>query len=273
MAFLIPFPEFKDYAMQEVSFLQLKYDGHLGKIYRGQGDVQIFSKNDIDITDKAMSCEQVAKVLSNVPKHSILFGELFSEGAAATVPTLLKQGSQELQFRAFAAPVFATNNWFNRDLIDTVEELETKGITCAYTARLQNGQVDREGLLARAVQKGIEGWVLKLSHMKGWYKLKPVKTADVVVTATKQSWTANHFGDLQCVVVSVYNDKGQLVTVGNVGTGFTEEFRKTVDRHTLLGKVCEVSFDSFMVNAMRFPRFVRWREDKNPQDCKWTQFE
>jgi len=265
--FLIDFPNIKDYHGQEVKFLQPKYDGHLAKIHKAKEAI-VLTKNDKDITKKLYSCPKVAKIISLIPEHSILFGELFSQGAATDIPTLLKQGSELLQLRIFAAPIFRSLNLWNRDLCEVENILTKAGIPFAPTSLIED--VDVGMLLQAAVLEGLEGWVLKKSHLRGWYKLKPVKTIDAFVIVAKKSFSANHFGVLQSVTIGVY-DGTKIKIIGDVGSGFTEEFRTAANFDELKGRVCEVEYDSFAKNKLRFPRFLRWREDKDAKDCTIKQ--
>jgi len=265
--FLIEFPNIKDYHGQEVNFLQPKYDGHLAKIYKAE-KVTILTKNDKDITEKLYSCSEVAKIISLIPEHSILFGELFSQGAATDVPTLLKQRSKFLQLRIFAAPIFKTKNLWNRDLLEVQTIIESAGIPFAPTKLVK--EVDTEMLLQTAVLEGLEGWVLKKSHLKNWYKLKPIRTLDAFVIVAKKSFSANNFGELQSCTVGIYNGD-KIKIIADVGGGYSKEFRASCNLDDLKDRVMEIEYDSFAKNKLRFPRFLRWREDKDSKNCTVEQ--
>jgi hypothetical protein len=268
MAFIVDFPTFNRYHGQDIRYLQPKYDGHLLKIHRHPGALTTLSKNDIVNTDKVLSCPEVRKILDKIPDHTIAFAELFSKGAATDVPTLLNEGSSDLRLRLFAAPVFGSHNLFNKDLCDVQDWVEEAGIPFAPTSRIR-WTVDVDALLLRAKEEGLEGWVLKKAHMKGWYKLKPTKELDAFVIGTKKSWSANYFGDLEGIVFAVY-DGPKCVIIGETGNGFDDDERK-IDPKTLIDRVCEIEYDSFAKNRLKFPRFVRWRDDKEKKDCKWSQ--
>ena len=92
-----------------------------------------------------------------------------------------------------------------------------------------------------------------------------------------QSFSSTHFGGLQGINIAVYKDN-KVHDLGQVGSGFDLEYRKSLDtkekRNELIGKVCEVAFDSIAANGkLRFPRFIRWRTDKNLKSCTMEQFE
>ena len=276
MPFILDFPKFRDFVDQDVEFIQPKFDGYLAKMHRAKEGVTVLTKNDKVITPKALACPAVAEVLAKIPKHSILFGELFSTGAATDVPTLLNQGSELLQLRIFAAPVFSTNNWFNANLIEVQRQLEEDwGIPFAETSRYADCTFTREELLEAAVAEKMEGWVLKEKHMKGWYKLKPSKFIDAFVVTVNKSFSANNFGDMKSMTVGIYeqrNGKRLLRIIADVGGGWSKEFRETQPTTAQYKfKVCEIEYDSFMKNRLRFPRFVRWREDKDADQCTWDQ--
>jgi len=279
----IEFPKFKDYIDQKVNYIQPKFDGHLVKIYKEQIgeyiETSVFTKNDKDITKKICNIKHLHDMLICIPPNSILFGELHCPGIKATsIPTLLNNTDERLQISIFAAPILNRLNFQNEDLISIMNKVTFYNIPVINTkiTLLQNIRKNTiERLLKEAEEQKLEGWVLKENHMSGWYKLKPVKTIDCFVISSSQSFSSSHYGGLQSISVACYkkdkNDKLRIHLLGNVGSGFTKEFRLSfegVSRFALLDKICEVAYDSIAANGkLRFPRFIRWRDDKNKKDC------
>lgn len=265
--FIIDFPKFKRYSGQDVSWLQIKCDGHLAKIHKGK-TATIFSKNDKDLTNKAMSCKQVRQILDKLPMHTIAFGELWHPDYHATsVPTMLNDGDDELKLTIFAAPLFATRNLFNKPL-DLVADIVSEYVEFVWTSKIETACID--SLLHRAMQVGQEGWVLKQAHMKGWYKLKPTNTVDAFVISTSRSFSANHYGEIKGVQIAVYKED-RVKVIADVGSGFEEEWRKS-DPKSVIGMVCEVEYDEVAANGrLKFPRFIRWRQDKRKEECDYEQ--
>lgn len=160
--------------------------------------------------------------------------------------------------------------------------------------RLQSHAEIEERFLA-ARDRGNEGLILKRaaslyeSGKRGgnWLKVKrPYATLDVVVTAAEQGHgrRASVLSDLTFAVRS----GDRFLNVGKAYSGLTDEeirqltalFRTaTLERYgrvSLLRPevVLEVAFDGVQKSprhksgyALRFPRIVRWRQDKRPVDC------
>jgi DNA ligase-1 len=154
-------------------------------------------------------------------------------------------------------------------------------------------ELDR--LFGEARARGNEGLVLKRKgslyepgrRSGAWHKLKrPYATLDVVITAAEQGngRRATVFSDYTFAVRS----ENGFVNVGKAYSGLTdEEIRQltkllraaSTDRfgRVMLVKpeiVLEVAFDGVQKSprhksgyALRFPRIVRWRQDKRPEDC------
>lgn len=111
------------------------------------------------------------------------------------------------------------------------------------------------------------------------------ETRDNMITIT---YGENHYGEegwepvtkpyalgwMTSIGIGAYNDNGELVELGTVSSGLTDEDRanmaKEPDRYT--GMV--VSLHCMAIDrkekTLRHPVFKFWREDKNPQDCTIT---
>lgn len=289
----IAFPKFKFYTNQPVRYIQAKLDGHLTKIYKDENHcVTAYTKNDKDITDKLWSIFYIRGILATMPAESTIFAELHCPEAFATdVPTMLNNGDDRLRLTAFAAPMIAGAKILDcSDVLDVMKRLQEFGFDTPETRvvspnKLEDAfsmaivsKTEQAQLLKEAVERKLEGWVLKEGHMSGWFKLKPTKSFDAFVIGTCESFSEQHFGGLKSINVAVYESvvNKKVIDLGQVGSGFTAEYRSEFNtkekRDTLIGKVCEVKYDCLASQGKpKFPRFVRWRDDKNAEDCTMDQ--
>jgi len=154
---------------------------------------------------------------------------------------------------------------------------------------------DLDRLFREARGRGNEGLVLKRKgsvyepgrRSGAWHKLKrPYATLDVVITAAEQGSgkRATMFSDYTFAVRS----ENGFVNVGKAYSGLTDEEIRELTRllraastdrfgRVMLVKpeiVLEVAFDGIQKSprhksgyALRFPRIVRWRRDKRPEDA------
>jgi DNA ligase-1 len=154
---------------------------------------------------------------------------------------------------------------------------------------------DLENLFVAARARGNEGLLLKRrgsvyepgKRSGAWHKLKrPYGTLDVVITAAEQGngRRASVFSDYTFAVRS----GNGFVNIGKAYSGLTDTEIKQLTRllraastdkfgRVMLVRpeiVLEVAFDGVQKSsrhkagyALRFPRILRWRHDKRPEDC------
>lgn len=155
---------------------------------------------------------------------------------------------------------------------------------------------DANALFDQARQRGNEGLMFKRRDApyefgkrgQAWLKLKkPFATLDVVVTAAEVGH-GKRAGLLSDVTFAVQNHEGRLLNVGKAYTGLTDAEIKemtnllkalTTERHASIHLVrphvvLEVAFDGITRSqrhksgyALRFPRILRWRKDKTPDQA------
>ena len=174
--------------------------------------------------------------------------------------------------------------------------LETLGHPVLLSPQYTASSLDElERLFQAARQRGNEGLVLKRRgslyesgrRSGAWLKWKrPYATLDVVITAAEQGHgrRASVLSDYTFAVRS----GDQFLNVGKAYSGLTDqEIRELTGllRASTVGRygpvlavrpevVLEVAFDGVQPSArhksgfaLRFPRILRWRRDKTPEQC------
>ena len=255
-------PKIRDYSGQPVRYAQEKKDGYLTYLSRYKNRISAQLKNGGDISH--LNCFNVS-----IPDDTVIVGELYWDGPATSVVTLIKENSPKLKFSAFALPVFRGLNYEDEPLATALFHLENMGLQIPWTEEYSELSVlDEEVFKAEAVIRGYEGFVFKESHFSGWYKCKPQKTVDAFVVDYDISESNTFMGNLKAFKVAVLNEKGEEVIIASVGTGFKAEFKKSCDPKKYIGKVLEVKYQSVASQGnLQFPRFVRWRDDKLAGEC------
>ena len=101
-----------------------------------------------------------------------------------------------------------------------------------------------------------------------WIKLKRQRSLSALVTAfnTGEGSRAGTFGSL---AMALFNSSGDLVPIGDVGTGFSQADLEAV--HALdLPFVIEVQYQEWTGTALRMPVFKGVRQDMPPKDCTFA---
>lgn len=137
----------------------------------------------------------------------------------------------------------------------------------------EEGQAALHKYAQDMVDAGYEGIMIKdldapyeCNRSKSWLKWKPTITVDLEVIGIEEG-TGRNKGRLGALVCAG-NDHGKDIVV-NAGSGFSDKDRKQLweDRNVIFGRTVELMADAVTQNqdgtySLRFPRFVRFRDDK-----------
>lgn len=257
-------------------FAHEKKDGYWSQLVKHpDGTVEVFlRKMDKNIWPQIEKITHIKKAVNNLPNNSVLNCELYAPGMpASSVITLINSSSAKLQMCPFGAEKLS--GWRdlgnpNISLPQFNEAIKKYGFDAAELIAIAC-RTQKE-LLAMAVVRRYEGWVLKNSLFDCWTKLKPERTVDAVVVSVSISDSETMRGAMKAIQVAVYAH-GQLKIIASVGSGFDYEFKRTVNPESLIGRVAEIKYDCLCAKGkLRFPTFIRWRDDeKTPNECKIEQ--
>jgi len=256
-------------------FAHEKKDGYWVEVCKYEdGTVEIFKKKrDVNIWDNLKPIPHIREAIKNLPNCSSLQCELYSPGiSASSVITMIKSSDPKLRLCPFAAPIYGGKDGGCLGLLQFNNVMAKLGFDTAEIIPLKRGRVREDDLLDMAVDRKIEGWVLKTEHLGKWVKLKPVRTVDAVVVRSNISKSISFEGGLKAITVAVY-DKDKEVVIASVSCGFTIDYRMSVHADSLIGKVAEIQYDSICAKGrLRFPVFLRWRDDeKTAKECTIEQ--
>jgi len=129
-----------------------------------------------------------------------------------------------------------------------------------------SGDESEDELLIQAERTGLEGWVISDGNRYHQQKLKVNKTLEAFASGFVDG-KGQHVGEVGSITCSVYAADEKVIIIANVGS-LSLEVRHCIDRKADLGRVLEVKYDRIgSKGKLRFPRFVRWRDDKLPRKC------
>ncbi len=265
-----------------------KIDGIRALAFISEGSVKIYSRKTNDIT--AHYPEITADLKHLGPDMAVLDGEICAldgEGRPSfqsLQPRMNLSRSQDIQAASLDIPAY----YFIFDLL-YLDGFDLKNVklrdrklllTQVFSAQKQLRLLDYfsgdgELILYRSFQYGFEGIIAKQLESRyepgkrsgKWLKIKKVLSDDFIIGGYTpgQGSRKNTFGSL---LLGYYNQPGELVYAGNVGTGFDEPARKDL-KNRLDGIASAVNPFSTVVD--KFPG-VQWVKPRMVAEVKFSEW-
>ena len=295
---------------------EIKWDGYRAVAFLGDGDVRLVSRNHNDLTARFSELRGLSKSVD--AKNAILDGEVvvlddqgrpsFSlmqqrTGMRSHGRQTTPRGDLPILYYVFDL-IYLDGYDLRKVTLDERKRILREIVTDSEMVRYSDHFAGSgNALFGVAKEKGLEGIIAKKANScyeerrsREWQKIKITQTVDCVIGGyTDPEGSRQYFGSL---MLGLYNDKKQLIHVGNAGTGFNHALLKEISA-VLKGidsssnpftgptepkrahwvkptRVAEVKFTEWTHETngggvkLRAPVFMSLREDKNPEDCTFA---
>jgi bifunctional non-homologous end joining protein LigD len=221
---------------------EIKWDGYRAIAEVNKGGNKLYSRNGLTF-NKAYA--KVFEGLKSFKKDAIIDGEIvvFDEKGKPNFQKLQNYQNRDkylIQYYVFDIIELAGKSVTSLTLIERKEILQ-KLLPESDVIKYCD-HVDGEGklLFKEMVKMGLEGMIAKRKQSKylvgkrtsDWLKIKNVQSQEAIIVGfTDPKGSRSSFGSLLLAV----KNKGKLTSIGNVGTGFTDQSLK--DLHSKLKKI------------------------------------
>jgi bifunctional non-homologous end joining protein LigD len=292
---------------------EIKWDGYRAIAFIAKGKVRLVSRNQNDLTAQYPELQSVPSFIQ--AETAILDGEVAaldehgrSSFSLMQQRTGIRSGGRRTGSRQDISVLYYVFDLLYLDGYDLRRvSLEERKELLAKITRL-DGPVrysdhfpQGKALFDVARQKGLEGILAKRRssvyeerRTREWLKIKITQTLDCVIGGyTDPEGSRSYFGS---IVLGLYDKKGDLIHVGQAGTGFDQAMLKQVWQklekletkrspfpkgvealrtvHWIKPElVAEIKFSEWTHESaeggmkLRAPVFLRLRNDKDPKEC------
>lgn len=287
----------------------IKWDGVRCLAYcEGNAGVTLQNRNGVDITHRYPDIALMLGAVTADYGRIVLDGEIvvFAEDGKPDFSLIAKRDRVGSKEKAEQAMLTLPATFIAFDLLD-FNGTDLKGVT--YEARRAMLEVhfsdasssphmftlsptsDNGQAMWNLVQRlGIEGLIAKRNdglyvpyRSADWIKVKDTRRISCIVTGT-QDGTGSKEGMVGALLLGLIGDDSTLVDVGKVGTGFTDDDRRKLQRyfddlpeyspHEMGALVVEVEYLNLTNDGkLRFPSFKGLRSDVDAGDCTTDQLD
>ena len=292
---------------------EIKWDGYRAIAFINNGNVRLVSRNHNDLTPQFAELKSLPQFVN--AKAAVLDGEIVAlDETGRSSFSLMQQrtgirsggrraaGRSDVDVAYYVFDLIYLDGYdLRRVPLEERKSILSQIVTADPLVKYSEHFSDRGiALFDAAKQQGLEGILAKRRaslyeerRTREWLKIKITQTVDCVIGGyTDPEGTRQHFG---AIVLGLYDKKGQLVHVGQAGTGFNFATLKEVwgilhkletERSPFYGpvdaahvhwvkpqRVAEIKFTEWTHETaegglkLRAPVFMRLRDDKDAKDC------
>jgi bifunctional non-homologous end joining protein LigD len=297
---------------------EIKWDGYRAVCFLAEGKITLMSRTQNDLTARFSELKGLANSVH--AKTAILDGEVVAlddEGRPSF--SLMQQrtgfqrwgrsgpGRADVPILYYAFDLLYLDGYDLRrvPLEQRKDALQRVIDTTGFLRFSDHYPAQGKALFAVAKQKGLEGILAKRKESLyeerrsgQWLKIKITRTVECVIGGyTDPEGSREYFGS---IVLGLYDKKGDLIHVGQAGTGFDRKLLKEIyqllhARETAKNPfhgpvdaprtahwvkpelVAEIKFTEWTHETaeggvkLRAPVFMGLRDDKKPEECTFTQ--
>jgi bifunctional non-homologous end joining protein LigD len=282
-----------------------KLDGYRTLAYLQNGRVKLLSRRGLDVSSQY---PDVVKSLSWQPQpEMVLDGEIvaldaFGRTCFQCLQNRLNHGDFQIIYYVFDILYLGGKDLRGTPLIQRKNLLEKAFNPDTHVRLVDYFENDAEALYQASLAQGLEGILAKLKNSayedglrsKNWLKIKATLSDEFIICGYTAG-VGNRAKTFGALVLGSYNDRGQLVFAGHVGSGFDDQtlasLRQKMDAlrtglmplaetPVLNGAVtwvkpeiiAEVKFaERTQEGLLRAPVFLRLREDKSPSEVRISE--
>jgi bifunctional non-homologous end joining protein LigD len=292
---------------------EIKWDGYRAVAFVDGGKVRLVSRNHNDLTAQFSELRDLPQFVK--AKTAVLDGEIVAlDDQGRSSFSLMQQrtgirsggrrvaGRSDVDVSYYVFDLIYLDGYdLHRVALESRKQALSQIITSGHIIRYSEHFPERGiALFDAAKRQGLEGILAKHRNScyeerrsREWLKIKITQTVDCVIGGyTDPEGTRFYFGAL---VLGLYNEKNQLIHVGQAGTGFNQvtlsqiwhRLHKLESKHSpFTGPVdavrtqwvkpqlvAEIKFTEWTHETslgglkLRAPVFLRLRDDKKPAEC------
>lgn len=295
---------------------EIKWDGYRAVSFVENSRVRLVSRNQNELTGEFPELRDLSKLIK--AENAVLDGEVVAldeQGRASfslmQQRTGIRKGgrrtgaNRELQIVYYLFDLLYVDGYdLRRVALEERKQVLSQIVETTDLVRYSDHFPQGLALFEAAKQKGLEGILAKKRsscyeerRSREWLKIKVTQTIDCVVGGyTDPEGSRQYFGS---IVLGLYDKKGQVIHVGQAGTGFNQAMLKEIwqllkeletDRSPFPGRVdaahvhwvspelvAEIKFTEWTHETadggmkLRAPVFMGLREDKHPKECTFTE--